>query len=90
MNKEMRREVDRHVGRRLRVAREFRGYSQNELSKEIDLSFQQVQKYERGDDRISAGLIYDLSHILKLPLAYFYKGLPQPPAKIEKQEVPHG
>ena len=84
MNKKMRREIDRHVGRQLLAAREFRGYSQSKLSKEIDVSFQQVQKYERGDDRLSAGMVYDLSHVLKIPLSYFYDGLPDPPTKIEK------
>ena len=88
MKKEMRREIDRHVGRQLRTARKFRGYSQQKLSTCVDLTFQQIQKYERGDNRVSAGLLYDLSHILRVPLSYFYDGLPLPPSNIEKSEGP--
>jgi transcriptional regulator with XRE-family HTH domain len=86
MKKHERRKIDRYVGNQLRAARQFRGVSQQELARQIDLTFQQVQKYERGTNRIAASLLYDLSQILKVPVAYFYDGLPPLPTKIEKTE----
>ncbi|MCB9964492.1 MAG: helix-turn-helix transcriptional regulator [Rhodospirillales bacterium] len=57
--------------------------SQQELAGHIDLTFQQVQKYERGDNRIASSLLYDLAQILKIPPHYFFDGLPPLPTKIK-------
>lgn len=64
--------VDVHVGQRLRVRRSLLGMSQEKLAEAIDLTFQQVQKYERGINRISAGRLFQFSKILDVPIGYFY------------------
>ncbi len=67
--------VDVHVGQRLRVRRSLLGLSQEKLADAIGLTFQQVQKYERGMNRISAGRLYQFSKILDVPVAYFFEQL---------------
>lgn len=65
--------VDVHVGQRLRVRRSLLGLSQEKLAESIGLTFQQIQKYERGMNRISAGRLYQFSKILDVPIAYFFE-----------------
>jgi len=67
--------VDAHVGSRVRQQRLVLGMSQHELAKKLGLTFQQVQKYERGANRIGAGRLYKLSKILGVPITYFYSDL---------------
>lgn len=67
--------VDLHVGGRVRMRRKFLGMSQEVLAGAIDLTFQQVQKYERGSNRISASKLYEIAKVLKAPIAYFFEGL---------------
>lgn len=67
--------VDVHVGKRLKTKRTLLGLSQEKLAESLDLTFQQIQKYERGMNRISAGRLYELSRILEIPVTYFYEGL---------------
>lgn len=64
--------VDVHVGQRLRVRRSLLGMSQEKLAEAIGLTFQQIQKYERGVNRISAGRLFQFSKILDVPVGYFY------------------
>lgn len=66
--------VDVHVGARVRLRRKFLGLSQQDLAETIDLTFQQVQKYERGFNRISASKLYEISRTLKAPIQYFFEG----------------
>lgn len=66
--------VDLHVGARVRMRRKFLGMSQEGLAETIELTFQQVQKYERGANRISASKLYEISRALKAPVAYFFEG----------------
>lgn len=66
--------IDKHVGEQLRFRRSILGISQHTLAKKLDLTFQQVQKYERGINRISAGRLYNLAQILDVPVTYFYEG----------------
>ncbi len=66
--------VDVHVGARVRMRRKFLGLSQQALAATIDLTFQQVQKYERGFNRISASKLYEISRTLKAPIQYFFEG----------------
>ena len=68
-------EVDAHVGRRLRQRRIALGISQEQLGAELGLTFQQVQKYEKGQNRISAGRLYKLSVILSVSVEYFFEGV---------------
>jgi len=64
--------VDVHVGRRVRLRRFLLGMSQEKLGSALGLTFQQVQKYERGANRIGASRLWDLSLVLKCPVSYFY------------------
>ncbi len=67
--------IDIHVGKRLRTRRSLLGMSQQYLSYECGITFQQIQKYEKGINRISAGRLYELSIILDVPIEYFFHGL---------------
>ncbi|MGB8275281.1 MAG: helix-turn-helix transcriptional regulator [Alphaproteobacteria bacterium] len=66
--------IDVHVGSRLRLRRTLLGMSQEKLAEAIGLTFQQVQKYERGTNRIGASRLYDISRALGVPVAFFYEG----------------
>ena len=68
--------VDVHVGARLRVRRTLLGMSQTMLGEAIGLTFQQVQKYESGANRISASRLFDLSRLLDVPIQYFFDDMP--------------
>ena len=64
--------IDVHVGSRVRLRRTLLGMSQERLAEAIGLTFQQVQKYEKGANRVSSSRLYDLPGILDVPLAYFF------------------
>jgi transcriptional regulator with XRE-family HTH domain len=66
--------VDVHVGRRLRLKRTILGMSQESVGKEIGVTFQQIQKYERGINRMGASRLYDFAKALGVPIAYFFEG----------------
>ena len=70
--------VDAHVGNRLRERRILLGLSQTRLGESLSLSFQQIQKYERGIDRISVGRLVHLAHVLDVPITYFFEELSAP------------
>ncbi len=67
--------VDKHVGQQLRNRRTLMGLSQEKLAEHIGVTFQQVQKYERGTNRISASRLLSFSKILEVSIDYFYDGL---------------
>lgn len=67
--------VDKHVGMQVRARRALLGYSQERLGDAIGLTFQQVQKYERGTNRVSASRLWDLAAALGVPVSYFFDGL---------------
>jgi transcriptional regulator with XRE-family HTH domain len=67
--------VDRHVGLRIRMRRKEMGVSQERLADSLGITFQQVQKYERGANRVSASKLWEIAAALKTPVAYFYDGL---------------
>lgn len=71
--------IDVHVGQRVRQRRTLLGYSQERLADALNLTFQQVQKYERGANRVGAGRLYELSHALDVPVNYFFEDLPDAP-----------
>ncbi len=81
--------VDVHVGRRVRVRRTLLGLSQEKLGEALDLTFQQVQKYERGTNRISASRLYQIGHLLDVPVSYFFEEMTEPetPQAAEIQRV---
>ena len=64
--------IDVHVGGRVRLRRTLLGLSQEKLGEAIGLTFQQVQKYERGANRIGASRLFDLSRVLDVPVGYFF------------------
>src|SRR6202011_5921624 len=67
--------IDVHVGRRVRLRRTMLLMSQEKLAAALGLTFQQVQKYERAANRISASRLYHLCRILKIPISFFFSGL---------------
>jgi len=67
--------VDINVGKQLRLRRTILGLSQEALASMIGLTFQQVQKYERGVNRVGASRLYDFSKALTVPISYFFEGL---------------
>ena len=69
--------VDVHVGGRLRMRRLHLGMSQSTLARELGLTFQQIQKYERGSNRISASRLFDLTRILDMPVSFFFDDMPE-------------
>ena len=66
--------VDIHVGRRLRLKRTFLGLSQEAVGKQIGVTFQQIQKYERGINRMGASRLYDFAKALGIQVSYFFEG----------------
>jgi transcriptional regulator with XRE-family HTH domain len=67
--------IDRHITKRIRVAREAMGLSQKALAEKLGIAFQQVHKYEAGTNRISAGRLYEASRALRKPVTFFFEGL---------------
>ena len=80
MTEEAPNPVDVHVGRRVRLRRKELGVSQAWLADRLGLTFQQVQKYERGANRISASKLYQIASVLEVPITYFFEGLDDPAA----------
>lgn len=70
--------IDIHVGARLRLRRTLLGLSQEKLGEAVGITFQQLQKYERGANRISASRLYNLSQVLGVPVSYFFEDMPSP------------
>lgn len=68
--------VDVHVGARVRQRRMLLGLSQEKLGEAIGLTFQQVQKYERGANRVSASRLFDLSRVLQTDMNFFFEDMP--------------
>jgi transcriptional regulator with XRE-family HTH domain len=68
--------IDRHVGSRVRMRRMMLGMSQEKLGDALALTFQQVQKYEKGANRIGASRLQQIAHILQVPVAFFFEGAP--------------
>lgn len=69
--------VDIHVGQRMRMRRTLVGMSQEKLGDAIGLTFQQIQKYERGTNRMGASRLYQMSQVLGVPVSYFFDDLPR-------------
>ncbi len=68
--------VDKHVGSRVRMRRMMLSMSQEKLGDALGLTFQQVQKYEKGTNRIGASRLQQISHILQVPVSFFFEGAP--------------
>ena len=68
-------DVDRHIGQKIRARRTALGMSQEKLGDLLNLTFQQVQKYEKGTNRVGAGRLLEIGTILQVPIQYFYEDL---------------
>jgi transcriptional regulator with XRE-family HTH domain len=68
--------IDKHVGSRVRMRRMMLGMSQGELGDLLGITFRQVQKCEKGTNRIGAGRLQQMAHILQVPVAFFFEGAP--------------
>jgi transcriptional regulator with XRE-family HTH domain len=68
--------IDKHVGSRVRMRRMMLGMSQEKLGDALGLTFQQVQKYEKGTNRIGASRLQQIAHILQVPVSFFFEGAP--------------
>src|SRR5205814_3125455 len=73
--------IDKHVGSRVRMRRMMLSMSQEKLGDALGLTFQQVQKYEKGANRIGASRLQHISHILQVPVPFFFEGAPQFPGQ---------
>jgi transcriptional regulator with XRE-family HTH domain len=75
--------TDHHVGARVRMRRKMLAIGQQKLADALGITYQQVQKYEKGATRIAAGRLQQISHILQVPVGFFFEGAP-------KALAPHG
>jgi transcriptional regulator with XRE-family HTH domain len=84
--------IDKHVGSRVRMRRMMLDMSQTTLGDALGITFQQVQKYEKGTNRISASRLQSVCHVLQVPVTFFFDGAPQTgvmPASSERQPSPN-
>jgi transcriptional regulator with XRE-family HTH domain len=89
MAKKLPNPIDKHVGSRVRMRRMMLKMSQEKLADGLGLTFQQVQKYEKGTNRIGASRLQHISHILQVPISFLFEGLPRAAgAPVGKGEVP--
>src|SRR5215472_15976626 len=80
--------VDKHVGRQVRMRRMMLAMSQQSLGAALGLTFQQVQKYEEGTNRIGASRLQQISHILQVPVAFFFDSAPTPHGQADADAAP--
>ncbi|HRO04055.1 MAG TPA: helix-turn-helix transcriptional regulator [Terricaulis sp.] len=81
------RDIDTHVGKRLRRRRRLLGLTQQNLAEAVGLRFQQIQKYECGANRVTASRLWQLARALNVPATYFFEGLPDSVAAAHVQET---
>jgi transcriptional regulator with XRE-family HTH domain len=81
MPRKKQHEIDAYIGARVRLRRLMLEMSQEMLGHKLGLTFQQVQKYERGINRISASRLFELATALKVPVSYFYDGRNMAPCR---------
>jgi len=79
--------VDVHVGKKIKQMRALRRLSQTDVAQQLNLSFQQIQKYEIGSNRVAASRLYELSKIFGVPTSYFFEGLPDDEAANENKDL---
>jgi len=82
--------VDMHVGKRVRLRRTLLGISQEQLGVSLNITFQQVQKYERGANRISASRLWDISQILDVQISYFFDDMTDDTMRSSPRRVSQG
>jgi transcriptional regulator with XRE-family HTH domain len=79
-------DADRHIGSQIKARRNAIGMSQEKLGDMLGLTFQQVQKYEKGMNRVGAGRLLDIGTILQVPVTYFYEGLSTDRFKVSSED----
>lgn len=79
--------VDIHVGRRVRAARLAHRISQEKLAEAVGVSFQQIQKYEKGVNRIGTGRLHAIAKLLQLPVTYFFEGVEKTQSKVSRDSM---
>jgi len=75
--------IDKHVGGRVRTRRQMLKMSQGKLGNAVGLTFQQIQKYEKGANRIGASRLQQIAEVLGVPVPFFFEGTPQSSAKLQ-------
>ena len=88
MPKKQANPIDIQVGNRVRIRRMLIGMSQEKLGDLLGLTFQQVQKYEKGVNRIGAGRLYEVARILNVPVDFFYEGVGDPAGALDSEMAP--
>lgn len=78
MTKKSPNPIDKHVGSRVRMRRMMIGMSQEKLGENLGITFQQIQKYEKGTNRIGASRLQHIAQVLGVPVAFFFEGAPSP------------
>src|SRR6478752_2242410 len=71
----VKQDIDSHVGKRLRLRRTMMGLSQEAIAKAVGITFQQVQKYEKGANAMNANRLFEFAQFMHVPVAYFFEGL---------------
>lgn len=79
--------IDQHVGGRIRQQRMFVGMSQEQLGEKLGLTFQQIQKYEKGANRVSASRLWEMSKIFDVPICFFFEGTGAKPDEHVHEDV---
>lgn len=80
-------DIERHIGNKLRDQRRFLSLRQHDLAQALNITIQQLSKYEKGIDRIPASRLYQLSKILSVSVLYFYEGLDGGSEQLNQQEA---
>ena len=88
MPKKQANPIDAQVGNRVRIRRMLIGMSQEKLGDHLGLTFQQVQKYEKGINRIGAGRLFEIARILDVPIDFFYDGVGTPSDGVGEARAP--
>jgi transcriptional regulator with XRE-family HTH domain len=81
-------QIDVHVGQRMRQRREALGVSQGRLGRQLGLTFSQIQKYEKGSNRVGAGRLFQIAAFLQVPTSYFFEGLENGAAGVAGRALP--
>ncbi len=84
------RRADEHVGEKIRSRRTELGLTQEDLANALEISYQQVQKYETGANRVSAGRLYQISRKLDVDIGYFFENIDEAVASTEERTLVHG
>ncbi len=66
--------IDMHVGKRVRFKRKVLGLTQSDLAEKVELTFQQIQKYEKGENRVSASKLFQIAQVLNTEVSFFFAG----------------